>query len=276
MKILINYADLKYQPSRRWNSLTGKYIAKFDKIFSFSPIDISQEFREKHIDILSIKRGNGLWLWKPYLVNKVMEHCKDGDILFYCDSGSFFLRKPTYVFNNLTEKDPMFCCDIPLFESCFTKPICFKKMDCNKSYIIDTNQIIATYFGIYVCNKTRKFVKEWLEYCCDFKLMCPEGSINNLCENKGYNFVAHREDQSIFSLLCKKYNFAPHRDISQRGKEPMSYFNPYYAYKEPKHENDKDCKTIIYLHKSPNIGLYFFIKNILKFFRKKLNNKNLH
>lgn len=27
MKILINYADKQYEPARKWNTLTGKYIA---------------------------------------------------------------------------------------------------------------------------------------------------------------------------------------------------------------------------------------------------------
>lgn len=40
MKILINYADKQYEPARKWNTLTGKYIAKFDKVYEFSPHDI--------------------------------------------------------------------------------------------------------------------------------------------------------------------------------------------------------------------------------------------
>lgn len=264
MNILINYANTKYETSRKWNSFTGRYVAKFNKIYAFKPEDITQEFRNENKDILSFKRGNGLWLWKPYIIQKVISHCKNGDIIFYCDSGALFLREPTYVFKNLSEETPMFCCDIPLLESCFTKAICFEKMHCNNASIKDSNQIIATYFAVYVCNKTRKFVEEWLNFCCDPELMYPEGSITNLSMDKGKSFVAHREDQSIFSLLCKKYNFLPHKDISQRGNDPMSYYNPHYAYKEPKHDKDKDCKTILYLHKSSKIGITYFLRNEAK------------
>ena len=35
MKILINYADKQYEPARKWNTLTGRYIARFDKVFKF-------------------------------------------------------------------------------------------------------------------------------------------------------------------------------------------------------------------------------------------------
>ena len=33
MKILINYADKQYEPARKWNTLTGRYIARFDKVY---------------------------------------------------------------------------------------------------------------------------------------------------------------------------------------------------------------------------------------------------
>lgn len=93
MKILINYADKQYEPARKWNTLTGRYIARFDKVYEYTPNDIDQSFAKLHHDILSQKRGNGLWLWKPYFVNKALSDCSDGDIIFYCDSGSFFIGR---------------------------------------------------------------------------------------------------------------------------------------------------------------------------------------
>ena len=83
MKILINYADKQYEPARKWNTLTGRYIARFDKVYEYTPNDIDQSFAKLHHDILSQKRGNGLWLWKPYFVNKALSDCSDGDIIFY-------------------------------------------------------------------------------------------------------------------------------------------------------------------------------------------------
>lgn len=40
MKILINYADKQYEPARKWNTLTGKYIAKFDKVYEFISVPL--------------------------------------------------------------------------------------------------------------------------------------------------------------------------------------------------------------------------------------------
>ena len=262
MDILINYADAKYEQSRWWNSFTGKHIAKFDKVYEFHPEDIDATFAQRHQDILSYKRGNGLWLWKPYFIYHVLERCADGDILFYCDAGAIFKRGIQVVNNTLTLDSPFFICDIPLIEANFTKPICFEKMNCNDNSIKTSNQIIATYFAFKVCDESRSFIKEWLMCCSNLELMAPAGNLN-VQSPMGYNFVVHREDQSIFSLLCKKRGYVTHKDISQRGENPQSYYNPYYLYAAPQHESDK-YSSILFLHKSPNFGLYTLIKPYLK------------
>ena len=175
MKILINYADKQYEPARKWNTLTGKYIAKFDKVYEFSPHDIDPSFAILYHDILSQKRGNGLWLWKPYFVNKVLENCNNGDIIFYCDSGSFFTRSIKKIVTIISKRQPLFVCDIPLLESCFTKPLCFEKLELTEEKYKTSNQIIATYFCFLVTPTTRKFMAEWLSFCCDLELLSPAG-----------------------------------------------------------------------------------------------------
>ena len=260
MKILINYADEQYNPARKWNSYTGKHIAHFDKIYEFAPKDIDANFYRENEQILTIKRGNGLWLWKPYFINKVIEQSNDGDIIFYCDAGALFIRNISPVISQLSEKAPLFVCDIPLIESCFTKPICFEKIEGKEKYK-SSNQIIATYFCTLVTPFTRKFIEEWLTLCRDYELLSPSGLGKHdmpQC-NYGETFVTHREDQSIFSLLCKKYHIIPHKDISQRGTKPETYRSPYYAYKVPSHTNDT-YKPIIFLHKSPRLDFKWLLR----------------
>lgn len=263
MKILINYANIEYDSARKWNTYSGHHIAKFDKIYTFSPNDVEDDFRTANSKIFAEQRGNGLWLWKPYIINKVMNDIQDGDIIFYCDAGSFFIRNPQAIFNKLTFKSPLFVCDIPLLESCFTKPACFERMGLTEEKYKASNQIIATYFCFLVTPITRKFMKEWLSLCCDFELLSPAGlgKFDVPTRNFKESFVAHREDQSIFSLLCKKYKVSPHRDISQRGKHPETYKSPFYAYKVPTHPNDK-YKPIIFLHKSPCLNFKWFIRYV--------------
>lgn len=262
MKILINYADNVYQKAQKWNTWTGKRIGGFDKVYSFSPQDIELGYYLAHKDILSIKRGNGLWLWKPYFINKVLQESKEGDIIFYADSGAFFIRSIDEIINGLEENEKIWVSDNPLLESCFTKELCFKHLGCTGRKYRYTNQIQATYLMLISSPEAKSFVAEWLSYCENYTLMSPEGSLD-LTQNVGNGFVAHREDQSILSLLCKKRGIIPHRDPSQRGKIPETFYSQFYTFKVPKHPNDK-YNSILFLHKAKHPSILVCLKCLFR------------
>lgn len=262
MKILINYADEKYKKTQKFNTWTGKHIAKFDKVYSFGPEDIDEEYREKHKDIFNYKRGNGLWLWKSYFISKVMEECNEGDYVFYVDSGAFFLRNVDTIIKSMRKGEQIQVSDCPLLESCFTKKECFEKMECNEAYYKNSNQIQGGFF-LAICNEnTRKFVKMWQRYSEQLDIISPEGGLD-ITDAQGSEFVSHREDQSILSLLCKKYNIKAHRDPSQRGKCPETFYNEKYAYRVPEHSEDH-YKSFVFLHKSPTVNIIDCSKLIIK------------
>ena len=41
----------------------------------------------RNTDIINIKRGGGLWSWKPDVVYTTLNKMNENDILVYCDSG---------------------------------------------------------------------------------------------------------------------------------------------------------------------------------------------
>lgn len=266
MNILVNYADSKYEGARTWNTRTGRWLGNFDKVYEFKPEDIAPTFREKHKDIFSYVRGNGLWLWKPYFIEKVIQEAQDGDTVFYIDSGAFFIRNPRILLDYISDANPIFACDQPLIESCWTKPELFDTL--NAWEFKDYNQFWGGLQVIRVNNFTRKFYKEWLNLCCVHDNISPAGlgKYDRPKKKYGTDFVSHREDQSIFSLLCHKYGIKAHRDISQRGNNPKSFYSPYYAYRPKSHPNDK-YKTIVFLHKSPNLGPKFWLRYIKNWIR---------
>lgn len=252
MKVLINYANGAYRKAQRWNTWTAKYIGGFDKVYSFSEKDIDSEFLQHNSRILSYERGNGLWLWKPYFINKVLNECNDGDFVFYSDSGSFFIRKVDLILFSMKPDENIWVSDNPLLEKCFTKIECIKKMNCDDYIYKETNQIQATYLMVKCNENSRQFIREWLELCEDETLILPKDGtlINNRYVD---DFVSHREDQSILSLLCKKKGIIPHKDPSHRGNYPETFYNRYYAYRVPLHLDDK-YKPVIFLHKCPDVS----------------------
>ncbi|MWB94513.1 hypothetical protein GON26_09065 [Flavobacterium sp. GA093] len=90
--VLVNYADKNYTKSQKINTKSAIKIGCFEEVISFSPNDIDECFYNKNKNILDKKRGNGYWLWKPYFIKKALQNIKEGELLFYCDSGSYFLN----------------------------------------------------------------------------------------------------------------------------------------------------------------------------------------
>ena len=262
MKILVNYADKRYKQTQNVNSWTGKWIAKFDKVYSFGPHDIDEVFYNTNKHILEISRGNGLWLWKPYFIKRVMDNANEGDVIFYCDSGSFFIKKFDRILESFCDDESIWVSDIPLLEVAFTKPECIKLMDCDNEEVKLSNQIQATFFMARKNCESVDFVNEWLYLCTDFELISPAGNLKVNGETH-YEFVVHREDQSILSLLCKKRGVKPHLDPTQRGEHQESYRSNYYDFVPTKHSEDH-YRSVIYIHKQRMITPFYFIKKVMK------------
>ena len=149
------------------------------------------------------KRGYGYWLWKPYIIKKTMETMNDGDILLYLDCGCeidirkkekiktyFEFVKSDYIIGSFT-----------LIEKDWTKMDLIKKMNMLNDNYLNSNQRQAGVLLFLVCDKTRNIINEWYELSCDYHNINDNPSVE-----KNYDeFKEHRHDQSIFSLLTKKY-----------------------------------------------------------------------
>ena len=84
------------------------------------------------------------------------------------------------------------------------------------------------------------FVEEWLKLSSDFDVIGPEntklGSSN--CEG----FIGHRYDQSILSLLSKKYKVIPH--FSPIASSPTKY-KPFYRNGQPIINREYPCCIVL-------------------------------
>lgn len=247
MNIFITYSNELYEKTRKFSAKMAKRHGKFDKVIEYEPKDIDNNFHEKNKEILSIKQGNGLWLWKPYFVYKTLLESKENDIIFYCDAGAFFIKDVKKIIN--TMDDDIWISDIPLIEKQFTKEDAFILMDCDNKIYKETNQIQANFIAIKNTKRSKKFVKEWLDYCCNINILSPN-SIEPKIENS-MDFIGHREDQSVLSLLSKKWKIKPHLDPTQYGKLPSKYYSKERLYKNPEH--NKEYPVCIILHRTANV-----------------------
>jgi hypothetical protein len=228
MILLINYANGSFRESQKLNSRTGRKVGSFDKVISYSPKDIEPEFFQRNVSILSQPRGNGCWLWKPYFIKRSLDLLNPGDFLFYCDSGSYFIRPITPLIDicNQSGQD-LVPFELDHLEREWTKRDTFILMRCDSPKYSDSKQRLATFSLWRKSRFTMDFVAEYLRYAQDERVLT---DMDNQCGYPNYpGFREHRHDQSIFSLLTKRFDLEAYRDPSQWGNgQEQRYANSQY------------------------------------------------
>jgi hypothetical protein len=184
-----------------------KYGKEFE-IIVFNRSDIDNDFLTKYHSILTLSRGGGYWLWKPYLINKVLNLINENDIIFYLDSEYYFTEDFTNLYiDHLLNNDILIWKNKPNDLIYYMKNWC--KMDVIKKYKIydkvfkeNIEDCWAGAMIIRKTNNTLKYMKEWLEMCCIFEDITDSASI----EKNDQQYKEHRHDQSLLSIIVNKYN----------------------------------------------------------------------
>ena len=247
MIIAITYANEIYKKAEKFNACTAIHKGKADKVVAYTPKDIDRQFKKKNADILSQKRGNGYWLWKPYFILKTLKEMKDNDYLVYLDAGAFYLNDVRHLVSRMeSDQQFMMSFELPFKERLYTKRDAFVYMGCDTKEYSETNQRMATMVVFKKTADALRFAGEWLEFGQE------EGIItdakNRFGKNNYAGFIEHRHDQSIFSLLSKKYGTKAYRDPSQYGRFPDLFWKTADLEGE-------ECRypQIIAAHKFPKV-----------------------
>ena len=220
-KYHISYAAGRYLKAQEYCSNSAKHFG-FDEVYSFGPKDIDRDFVQNNIKILQQQRGAGYWLWKPYFVCKTLEKMQDGDLLVYSDSGSYYQSSPQPLIDLiLKEEKGVLSFELKgLLEKEYTKRDAFVLMGLDDAKYSESSQREATFVWMIKNDFTMALAKEYLEYAQDERIITDLPS-----ENPNHpEFKDHRHDQSIWSLLCKKYEIPAHRLISQHGEHLVPEF----------------------------------------------------
>jgi hypothetical protein len=214
--VLVNLSNKLFENSRlRLNESARKWGISEIRSYDFEDIR-STPFYNSNREILDQSAGLGYWLWKPYIIRATLETLSEGDVLVYCDSGIEIIRPPDPLLSICREQQP-----VVLFgngnhlNSMWTKRDCFVLMDCDSELYWRALQCDA---GCCLFRKTDvalQFVEEWERYACDKRILT---DISNTCGKPNLpDFVAHRHDQSILSLLVQRYKMPLFRMPTQFG-----------------------------------------------------------
>jgi hypothetical protein len=179
----------------------------FTNIIAYTGSYLLQDtFWNKHANFIrENSRGFGYWLWKSYLIQTTMNQMEDGDILMYLDCGcELDIREKEHLLFYLdsVKTDKIIGCDTFCLERAWNKQDVIELLDMTGSSHLSTSQHEAGALLFLICPETRTIVNQWYELSCTYHNIDDSPSIlPNAPE-----FKEHRHDQSIFSLLTKKYN----------------------------------------------------------------------
>jgi hypothetical protein len=231
-KILINYADITHYKSQEDNCNSGRVPGGFEGIVPYGRCDLDNDFQKRHKDILCERKGAGYWLWKPYIILKTLTDCNRGDFVFYNDSGIIWIASADPLINICAGLDNgimLFHTD-PLpgnTEGFCTKRDAFILMDCDSEKYANGLPLNAGIQLYRKCDESIEFVQQYLNYCTDWRIITDYPNTCGKDNYPGYKF--HRHDQSVMSLLAKKYNLKTFRDPTQWGNR---HIKPADGYKQ--------------------------------------------
>ena len=206
--VAISYADDKFVKQLKINKLTAINIGKVDEYFYYKPDDIDLHFKKKNEDILSRKRGGGYWLWKPYFILKTLrDKLNIGDYLIYTDAGVLYLDKVEKLIKfMISNNEDIWTIRTIFLEKQYSKRDAFILLDADSPIYTDTFQYIATIQIYKKSNISENFLEKLLNYSEDKRIITDDPNTQGLPNYDG--FIENRHDQTILSLLTKKFRLS--------------------------------------------------------------------
>lgn len=207
-------------PSQNWHDAVNRICGQafefniFEKIFGYTEKDLVNDeyFWNKHKNFIKQnKRLFGYGIWKPYLILKILDKINDNDILLYADAGcELNSNGKNYFLNVLIPKvnnKYIIGCETTEHTSHsndqnYTKMDLIKYLDMEKSNKLHLNHIQSGCFMMKKCDIIVKMFEEYYNIACNYHLIDDTPSV---LPNHS-SFKEHRHDQSILSLLVKKYD----------------------------------------------------------------------
>jgi len=211
----VSYADGGvYIANQR--ALTHSALNKcVDFFMHFGPHSIDEEYFKKHQSILTQPRGAGYWLWKPYVVLKMLEQVPENDFVLYVDVGSLLIKPVDSLIERLGDADILIFKNVHKNKGHVKRDL-LKLMDLDHEEVLNALQLQAGYIFARNTGGARKFIKKWLKLCEIERAITDSPSVDEYP-----SFIDHRHDQAILSLLVLKY---PEKVALMEFGETFEYF----------------------------------------------------
>jgi hypothetical protein len=189
---------------------------RFGKVFAFSEKDLGFIYKDISQDFFSInQRGYGLWIWKPYIILNVLKAHPDCEVLLYLDAGceinsNSISLKILDEYIDIAKSGNGLGFELPFLERNWTSKYVIEYMSAQKfSY---SKQLAGGIFFLKNNLESHNFLNDWINNMLLENNTLLLGNKSRVEENP--DFMEHRFDQSIFSILWKKNEFNITQDKS--------------------------------------------------------------
>lgn len=250
----------------------------FNKVKIYRQNDLPTSIKNSFI-FQTEDRGNGYWIWKPYIIYRELEKVSYGDIVVYSDCGNQILPGEGWeeFWKILENYDGIFqqyrTGEIYPWGNSLIKRWTKKNMIDFFSPFGDTKwaeqpQFQSCFIIVKKNRETLKLIKSW------FRVMWarPDLLIDTFGSEDCFQlneYVEHRHDQAVLTgvLLTQNYAIVYHMPEIV---EPTQYNNNSVVYAKRIRDKEKEKLIIILKNKIKN-HLSFSFLNKIRSIKKKLN-----
>ena len=187
---------------------------RFDDCFQFNQSSLDPQWVSQHSDIFAVHRGAGYWIWKPYLIWKLLTDdtlLQNGDYLVYMDAGAYPIDSLQDMFEfvemNANYNGVLFFgVGLPQKEWCKRDAYILQKCDEPKCW--DAGQINA-FMSIWRKGQFAINLAEmWMNEVSDIRIV---GDGHSELEEELEGFRAHRHDQAVITNIMNRegYPYGP-------------------------------------------------------------------
>lgn len=199
---LISYADGDEVFFRNQHALVYSAQNKgFDVFINYRKCLLDADFVQANADVLSVKMGAGLWLWKPQIILQTMERAPANSLIVYIDVGFILFKDVSYLKKYIGDHDVMLV-NIDDYQTKEKLLSWLPKKIADEWGITTAQQPKFIASGLIVVRNTptaKKFIERWRDICSrrDYAFL-PYNPIEE--KIKGFTY-----DQSLLSLIADRY-----------------------------------------------------------------------
>ena len=173
-KVYITYGENCCEFSLARACETALSAGKVDECRAYNSSILDSDFQDRNNRTLQTSMGAGLWLWKPYIINRTLHEMADGEYLIYADAG-IYTESPLHPLLVLLERldanySGVFTFGVGMPQRAFCKRDAFLRQRCDSPACHDAGQVNGALIVWRRGRHALRVVEAWLRDCEDYQV----------------------------------------------------------------------------------------------------------